>query len=77
MCTYCDFMEVVEKDLRHAEVGEVCLVRLMDTGMTEEDINNVLSILSERGLETRYSFFVQNSFVVVHKSDSELTSVRH
>lgn len=77
MCKYCDFMEVVEKDLRHAEVGEVCLVRLMNTGMTEEDINDVQSILFERGLPIQYPFFAEDVFVSVQKSDSESTSVRH
>ena len=77
MCTYCDVMEIIEADLRHAEIDDVCLVRLKDTGMSEEDINNVLSILSLRGLSTQYSFFVENSFVIIHRAEDEQSTMIH
>lgn len=77
MCIYCDVMAVIEENLRHAEVDEVCLVRLKGTGMTEDDVVNVLSILSLRGLETQYSFFIEDSFVIIHRAEDEPSTVCH
>ena len=70
MCIYCDVMDIIEGQLKDAEVGEVCLVRLKGMGLYEEDIDSILDIMSiRRGLEARYSAFVEDLFVVVHKVD--------
>ena len=67
MCQFEYFLFYVSDSLWDAQVGDLCLVPLTDTGLSEGDVNQGLEVLSDSGLVTESLVYKENQYVVLHK----------